>query len=87
MEEQEFKIISDRCLILCYDLVGRSKKKSEVVELLVQDVFEQIPTENFTITCNDLRRNIANFSQEENDVFEEALEFFLRKFFKMPMPK
>ncbi|MFW2578774.1 hypothetical protein [Aliarcobacter butzleri] len=84
MEEKEFEKISDRCLILCYDLVGRSKKKSEVVELLVQDVFEQIPTENFSIICNDLRRNIGSLTQEEKDTFEEALEFFLRKFFKMP---
>ena len=87
MEEKEFIKISNRCLSLCYDLAGKSKDKSEVVELLVKDVFQKIPTHNFASTCNSLRLNISSLSQGEKDVFEEALEIFLRQHFGVPKSK
>ena len=81
MEEKEFIKISNRCLSLCYDLAGKSKDKSEVVELLVKDVFKKIPTDNFSSTCNSLRLNISNLTGSEQDAFEEGLEIFLRRHF------
>ena len=81
MEEKEFIKISNRCLSLCYDLAGKSKDKSEVVELLVKDVFKKIPTDNFESTCNSLRLNISNLTKPEQDAFEEGLEIFLRRHF------
>ena len=79
MEEKEFIKISNRCLTLCYDLAGKSKDKSKVVELLVKDVFKKIPIDNFKSTCNSLRLNISNLTVPEQDVFEEGLEIFLRQ--------
>ncbi len=84
MEEKEFIKISNRCLSLCYDLAGKSKDKSEVVELLVKDVFKKIPTDNFSSTCNSLRLNISNLTEPEQDAFEQALEIFLRQHFGVP---
>jgi len=84
MEEKEFIKISNRCLTLCYDLAGKSKDKSKVVELLVKDVFKKIPTDNFESTCNSLRLNISNLTKLEQDAFEEVLEIFLRQHFEVP---
>ena len=84
MEEKEFIKISNRCLSLCYDLAGKSRVKSEVVELLVKDVFQKIPTDNFSSTCNSLRLNISNLTGSEQDAFEESLEIFLRQHFGVP---
>ena len=81
MEEKEFIKISNRCLILCHDLAGKSRVKSEVVELLVKDVFKKIPIDNFESTCNSLRLNISNLTKSEQDAFEEGLEIFLRRHF------
>lgn len=79
---KELNELTNTVLILLYDLNGTSPKTQEEVEkLLIKEVFEHMEKENFKKIGNYLRMIINNLPQREKDVFETALETFLREHF------
>lgn len=75
MENQNYKNLEDKTLLLLWDTNGY-KKENEIINCLVSEVFSKIDKENFVVILDELRRAIGNNPKNEIKIFEKAIKYF-----------
>lgn len=82
---EKYAEIKNEMLLLMRDVAGGFQSKKTIIKKLQDKVFSKIEIENFTGVCDHLRVIINEHPLLEKEIFEEALEIFLRKFFELEM--
>lgn len=80
---EKYAEIKNEMLLLIWDVGGGFQSKKTIIKKLQDKVFSKIEIENFTGVCDHLRVIINEHPRLEKEIFEEALEIFLRKFFEL----
>lgn len=69
------RALSQETLNLLWDSNGY-RKKEDVINLLIKNVFEKIENENLKITVDELKYDIRNLPKSEQELFNFAFEKF-----------